>query len=107
MHMEQLRKLFQSLLSGSFLAKLISRHRYFLLLLLLLSVFFVGNTLRSQKKKAELSILRKKLENMRSQYIHELSDVMRIQTPSNVKNYVLQKQIGLNEASEPLFIINE
>lgn len=100
-----------SILNGSFLTSNFFRKQFgFILFLSLLSVIYISNRNRSEKKINKITDLRNEVREIKSESITIAAELMYASKQSEVYNMVEEKNLGLVEATEPpkkLIIVSE
>lgn len=93
---------FKDFLSGSILTQTsIKKHIWYLLFLVLLSVFYINNKYKTEKIWVDIKNLQKEVEELRDRSVSYASELMSLSRESEVIKIVNKKEVGLEELKKP------
>jgi hypothetical protein len=92
----------KSLFSGSLISeKIILGNLGYIALLTLIGSIYIANRFHAEKVIRDTDILQKEVKELRSEAMSISADLMYISKQSEVSRMVRQKNLGLNDLSEP------
>ena len=77
----------------------------FILFLVLLAVFYIGNRYHAERVFRNLTDLKDEVRDLRAEQITTASELMNLSKPSKVQDLIDQKGLGLKEPTKPPFKI--
>jgi hypothetical protein len=77
----------------------------FILFLVLLTVFYIGNRYHAERVFRKLTNLKDEVRDLRAEQITTASELMNLSKPSKVQDLIDQRGLGLKEATKPPFKI--
>ena len=95
----------KGILTGALIADVINRHMFIIVYLLIFGIAYIANSVEVQKKYREISKLKIELQNIRSEYVNSIAEIMSLKRLSNVKKRIEEENLELIEAKETVYTI--
>lgn len=97
---------FKGIIDGSLLAGTsLGKQLPFILFLVLLAVFYIGNRYHAEKIVRRIIISKEEVKNLRAEQITTASELMNHSKPSTLEEFVEQRGLGLKHPTEPPYKI--
>ncbi len=97
---------FRDFLNGKiFTNKLIRRQYPFVILLVFISIIYIGNRYTSEKQIYQIIKLNKKIEDVKFESLSIHADLMRITTRSNILHLLKKNNMNIQPSNTPPIII--
>ncbi len=92
----------KGILDGSVLTRSgIANQLPFIFFLVFLGLLYIGNRYRAERLVRQLDHLQTEVGNLRAEQITTASELMKISTPSEVSKLIHERNLGLEEATQP------
>jgi hypothetical protein len=103
--MGKILRFLKGLITGQIMVDIIYKHVYIIIYLLVFGIFYIANSVEIQRKYREISKLKIELQNIRSEYVNSIAEIMSLKRLSSVKKRVEEEGLELYEAKETVYTI--